>query len=212
MFWRRALLALTFGSGITALLFVTVGMTWLIGIAFLSPGIWLASLITLNGWASLLLMLLFNSLIYSVPSYLLTILLVSEGRAATRVLSISALITLVVVFVGWAGTREFEKQGWGICGNEEVSHSLSPDGARKVVVFVRDCGVLGGDGTEVLLVDRNRQLNHLDTGNVLVTDERDDVLVEWKSPTSIAVSYPKGARIMKNESNVGGISIQYEAH
>ena len=77
---------------------------------------------------------------------------------------------------------------------------------------MRDCGVLGGDGTEVLLVDRNRQLNHLDTGNVLVTDERDDVLVEWKSPTSIAVSYPKGARIMKNESNVGGISIQYEAH
>lgn len=102
-----------------------------------------------------------------------------------------------------------EKRGAGVCGNEEVSHSVSPDGTKIVIVFVRDCGVLGDESTEALLVDRNRQLNHLDTGNVFVTDERDDVTVEWQSPTKVRLSYPQSARIMKTQPKVGGVSIEY---
>src|SRR5690242_4438157 len=150
MFSKRALLALTFGAGITALLLATVGITWIVGIMLLSPGIWLASLIS-NSWVSLIPMFIANALIYALPSYLLTLLLLRPGRPTARIFAMSALATISIVFLGWIGTRELEKRGAGVCGNEEVSHSVSPDGTKIVIVFVRDCGVLGDESTEALL-------------------------------------------------------------
>lgn len=205
------MLALTFGAGFTALVFVTVGITWLIGIALLSPGIWLTSLIS-NGRFSLILMFIANTVIYSMPSYLLAIPLVRAEKSSARIFAVSVLCAVTIVLAAWMGTREFEKSGAGVCGNEEVSHSVSPDGTHKVIVFIRDCGVLGEDSTQVFLVDQNRELNHLDTGNVLVTDEWDNVAAQWQSPNSIRVAYPQAARIMRKEDKVGNVSIEYETH
>jgi hypothetical protein len=117
-----------------------LGSLGLIGIALLSPGIWLASLIS-NSWVSLVPMFLANTLIYALPSYLLTIPLLRPGQSAARVFTMAALATAAIVFLDWIGTRELEKSGAGLCGNEEVSHSASPDRTQTVIVFVRDCGV-----------------------------------------------------------------------
>ena len=209
MFARRALLAVIFGAGITATLMVSVGITWLLGILFLTPGIWIASSVP-NQWHAPLVMFVVNTLFYSLPSYLLAIALIRIGRPSSRVLAVSICGTIAIVLVSWAATREFERRGGGVCGNEEVSSRVSPGGAHKVIIFVRDCGAVGGSSTELLLVDHNRQLNHLDTGNLLITDEVDKVSAEWKSPTSLLVSYPRNARVMQNTSQVAGVSIEYE--
>lgn len=106
-----------------------------------------------------------------------------------------------------------------LCGNTLVDEVISPDGARKVVVFQRSCGATTDDTTQVSILPADSPLPD-DIGN-LVTADTDHgrappgpaggprLLVVWRGGSNLTVFHHPNARLFGAPSNLGSISIEY---
>jgi hypothetical protein len=107
------------------------------------------------------------------------------------------------------------------CRNTIIDRQLSPDGLRKAVVFVRDCGETTGFNTHVSLLRSAENLGD-EGGNTFVADKKKGqtkptywggpfVRVRWNSNETVLLSYDPNARVSKKENVVCETKVEYQA-
>jgi hypothetical protein len=96
------------------------------------------------------------------------------------------------------------------CSKNTIKQEIvSPDGARKIVIFVRDGGATTALGTQISILPRNSDLPNW-WGNTFMSEFSDPVTARWIDPKSVEISYEKGGRITRTEPLVEGISVSYQ--
>jgi hypothetical protein len=107
------------------------------------------------------------------------------------------------------------------CRNTIVDRQLSPDGLRKAVAFVRDCGETTGLNTHVSLLRSAEDLGD-EGGNTFIAEREEGrtkptywggpfVRVRWNSNDMISLSYDPNARVSKKENVICETKVEYQA-
>jgi hypothetical protein len=110
--------------------------------------------------------------------------------------------------------------GAGICGNEVVGESFSPNHRMKVTVFERDCGATTGFSTQASLLPADQKLA-VGAGNIFIADDRRGaapsgpgggprVTVRWISDAQVFLGHHPSVQIFKAETRHEGINVGYE--
>jgi hypothetical protein len=94
------------------------------------------------------------------------------------------------------------------CENEVTQSVLAPSGRLKAVVFNRGCGATVGFNTQVSIIEAGRDLPN-DGGNVLITDDKVDLSLQWTSDKALTIFGPLAGRAFKKESELPGVQISY---
>ncbi len=101
------------------------------------------------------------------------------------------------------------------CVNDVLSESLSPDGSKRAVLFLRDCGATTDFSWQVSILGSKETLPN-DPGNVIVLDSDHGAVhemkveVQWKGSDNLIVSYSDRARIFHQLTMMRGVRISYE--
>ena len=95
------------------------------------------------------------------------------------------------------------------CSNEIASSLVSPDGDHTAIVFNRNCGATTGFNTQLSVVASHAALPD-DGGNVLIADDTIELKVSWISASELSIRGLNGAKIFKQEKQVGGVAVSYE--
>lgn len=98
--------------------------------------------------------------------------------------------------------------GCGMCNNMIKKEIDSPDGLKKIVIFVRDCGATTAYSTQISILDKNARLPNC-FGNTFVSEFSDPVNATWVGLKQVEVTYHKGGRISFRISDVSGIAVKY---
>ncbi len=98
-----------------------------------------------------------------------------------------------------------------LCGNNAVGEYDSPDGRKKAIVFVSNCDATGP--TQVLLTPKPRDgevffLRLVPQGNTFVV-EGSDVEARWLGNDRLILTYHPGAKVLRQESRVLGVAVEY---
>lgn len=123
----------------------------------------------------------------------------SNGRLAA---------TLAALFLG----------GCGVCGNDVVKSTPSPDGRWSAVLFQRDCGATTGFSTQISVVRRGGE--PAGGGNIFVADDDHGAAptaawggpwadVKWSSPTTLTVFYDGRSRLFAKRERIVDVHISY---
>ena len=106
-----------------------------------------------------------------------------------------------------------------LCENRLLAEYPSPDGAQKIVVFVRNCGATTAYSTHASLVAANTR-SVSGGGNVFVADhnhgeapsgsgEGPELRVRWISSDTVELAHHAKARLFRSEQRVRGTNIRY---
>jgi len=100
------------------------------------------------------------------------------------------------------------------CANRVTNRVSSPDGARDAVVFTRDCGA-GTTGSVQVEIVASGAVPEDKPSSLFIIDHPVDtpgrVDARWASSARLVVTYPPGARVVKQEASRGDVSIVYSA-
>jgi hypothetical protein len=106
-----------------------------------------------------------------------------------------------------------------MCGDEDVGRFESPNHARAIRIFVRDCGATTTWATIVELRERRRLLPDK-SETVFVADRHGgapagpgygpEVRVRWLDDTAVVLAHHVGATVFRSEARVGRVGIRYE--
>jgi hypothetical protein len=95
------------------------------------------------------------------------------------------------------------------CRNLPLSETVSPDGARRAVAFVRDCGQRAPRSTQLSVLAASQPVG--DHGNLFVADlERSaDIEVQWADADVLEVRIGKVRRAYRADPGIGKIRVRY---
>jgi hypothetical protein len=107
------------------------------------------------------------------------------------------------------------------CRNTIIDRQLSPDGLRKAIVFVRDCGEATGFNTHVSLLRSAEDLGD-EGGNTFVAEREKGrtkptywggpfVRARWNSNNTVLLSYDPNAGVTKKENFICETKVEYQA-
>ena len=107
-----------------------------------------------------------------------------------------------------------------MCGNQPLAEARSPGGARKVIVFQRDCGATTGFSTQASVLPADGELPD-DGGNVFVADDDHGaapsgpgggpaVDAAWISENRLLIRQHPRARVFRAEPRIGDVEVLYE--
>lgn len=115
---------------------------------------------------------------------------------------IKRLATLLVLFslAGCLGTD---------CDNEPSAEVMSPDGAKKIVLFSRNCGATTGFNTQGTVLNWDDELPN-EPGSAFIID-KGSAKVTWVDDSKLLVVFESGARVFKKEPSDRGIGIEYQS-
>lgn len=105
-----------------------------------------------------------------------------------------------------------------LCDNETVASLNSPDGERRAILFMRECGATTDYTTQVSVVSSTWQFHGI--GNVFVADAYDRgarrgswggpwAEIQWTGPRQLLITYDKRARVFTRNDDVRGVHITY---
>jgi hypothetical protein len=105
------------------------------------------------------------------------------------------------------------------CENSPLRESLSPDGARKIVVFERSCGATTDFSTQASLLKSDQALPPL-AGNLYIADTNHgtalsgpgggpELEIRWKTPRSVILTSAAGARVFLARQRIEDIQVEY---
>ena len=125
----------------------------------------------------------------------------------------AALLIAIGVLLLWLAE-------WNMCGNSGLQEYVSPTGAHKVVVFVRNCGATTNFSTQASLLRAGSSLPN-DPGNLMILDDNhgaaglDDVArlrvkVNFLSETDVSIEYPRTARVFQLLAARDGVAVHYD--
>jgi hypothetical protein len=105
------------------------------------------------------------------------------------------------------------------CDNHVLQEEPDPSGKLKVVVFQRQCGVLGGTSTQVSVLPVSTT-HPLAGGNVFGADTNDGqapampsggpaIAVKWINEQELQIAYDPRVRVFQSEKTLGSVTITY---
>jgi hypothetical protein len=125
-----------------------------------------------------------------------------------------------VVIVMAVGTLlMFLGRGGGMCGNNILSESVSPDGKWKAVVFAVDCGATTTTkemnmGPRISILRADEPLSDADSGNVFGartdgTSKALSVQINWTGARELTINYPGVAAVAKQNTKYKEVTVKY---
>ena len=118
------------------------------------------------------------------------------------------VVLLLLLIVLWANLNSMITEN---CSNRIISEVPSPDGRLKAVIFQRKCGIDTPPSIQVSLLPTSEPLPNR-KGNLFVAEggvRRVGVTVVWKSPVAIDLSYTTDRSVLRNASNLMGVTVSY---
>jgi len=99
-----------------------------------------------------------------------------------------------------------------MCGNDLVKQKISPNGQRKAVVFLRNCGATSAYETNVSILGNNEALSDNDEGNTFsILDGAWFIDAKWEDDSTLhIVDELSKYRIYLQENNYQGVKVKYE--
>jgi hypothetical protein len=97
------------------------------------------------------------------------------------------LVVALVPAVSFAALRVLRAYA---CGDDQFEEIVSPDGARKVVMYRRDCGATTDCSRQVCVVSRRRFIPWR-PDPVFATDGDMTVVPKWEDPLHLTILYSK---------------------
>jgi hypothetical protein len=97
----------------------------------------------------------------------------------------------------------------GLCKVPVRSVTPSPDGKQSAVVFEVYCGPLPPDNTHVSIIAADRTFSWKHDPSFLVLGGSYALKVQWTDTTSLDVSVPAEATIIRQEPHAGIITVSY---
>ena len=140
--------------------------------------------------------------------------------ARRRWMRVVAVVVGVVGIMVVAAISLIARVHWKTeCENAFISESPSPDGARKIVVFERDCGATTGFSTQASLLKSDQSLPTA-AGNIYIADDNHGAVrsgpgggpplgIRWKSPRAVVLTGAAGARVFLAKEQVEDVQIEY---
>tara|TARA_R110000787_G_scaffold37656_1_gene95526 strand:- start:178 stop:564 length:387 start_codon:yes stop_codon:yes gene_type:complete len=105
------------------------------------------------------------------------------------------------------------------CQNTVLASFASPNGRASAVLFQRDCGATTGFSTQISVVRGDAQPSG--AGNAFVADDNHGAAeatngglwaeARWIDGSHLLVRYDAQSRIFKQEREIAGVQITYEA-
>jgi len=128
---------------------------------------------------------------------------------------IGAFVTLGVIgIIAW-----YRHTLASACGNQILAEIPSPDGARRVVVFERDCGATTGFSMQASLLRMGAALPN-EAGNLFVADAAHSAApagpgggpaleVVWANSHALVLRTHRKARVFKARKTLDGVDVAY---
>jgi hypothetical protein len=141
-----------------------------------------------------------------------------RSRRRLMRITVTALGALGLLAVGAFGF--ISRVHWEFdCENSPLRESLSPDGARKIVVFERSCGATTDFSTQASLLKSDRTLPS-GAGNLYIADTNHGTAlpgpgggpalkIRWKTPQSVILTSAAGARVFLARQRIEDVQIEY---
>ena len=95
-----------------------------------------------------------------------------------------------------------------MCKNTIKTEVTSPNGAKRILIFTRDCGATTVYSSQISILDKNANLPNW-FGNTFISEFSDPVSARWIDTKHVNISYTKGGKVSTANSSVDGISISY---
>jgi len=105
-----------------------------------------------------------------------------------KALLIFSNILLVIFIVGYLLIFALSQIFAGLCGNEVISETYSPNKKLKAVVFRRDCGATTGYSTHVSILNAWDKLSNDEAGNVFGQEDVIPTTITWQSNEALTVT------------------------
>ena len=94
------------------------------------------------------------------------------------------------------------------CDNEILTVSPSPDGARKAVVFMRNCGATTGFNTQVSIIPAHTPAPRGE-GNALVVDGWHTLHLHWRDNDELEIGDYGSARVFHQAGTAGDVHLHF---
>ena len=98
----------------------------------------------------------------------------------------------------------------GPCKNSPAIAIPSTDGSHSAWVFVRDCGATTAKSTQVSILEADDD-QPVRAGNAFIISGEAQVIATWRLPDRVDISFEESGEVIKQESEVAGIEITYNA-
>lgn len=107
----------------------------------------------------------------------------------------------------------------GMCANDVLKETISPDGKKRVIVFQRNCGATTGFSTQASVLSVSRSLPN-DGGNVFSADTNHgtapsgpgggpELEASWVSSNELVLEHHPQARVFKAEPSIGDTHVRF---
>jgi hypothetical protein len=130
------------------------------------------------------------------------------------------LIGSFIVMVMAVGTLlMFLGSGGGMCGNNILSESVSPDGKWRAVMFAVDCGATTtskelNSAPRISILRAGEPLSDADSGNIFGartdgTSKFLNVQANWTGAREVTVVFPADAAVVKQITKYQEVTVKY---
>ena len=134
-----------------------------------------------------------------------------ENRHFKRQPKVIILIFIAPIIIGIVAAIAYpifsEKFDLGLCSTDPIYSQVSPTAKMRVVGFYYDCGATTGYSTQVSILPVNEPIN--DSGNVLVTDGKNQIGLKWLSDKELLIEDTKELKVYKKLHKYNGVTIVY---
>lgn len=97
-----------------------------------------------------------------------------------------------------------------LCENSSQVEIPSPDAELAAWVFIRGCGATTSSSAHVSILPADSS-PPAEAGNTFIIEPILEVSVEWSGEHQVLISHSAGAEIFKQEYQVAGVTVSYEA-
>jgi hypothetical protein len=94
------------------------------------------------------------------------------------------------------------------CSNELITEIISPDGAKKIVLFSRNCGATTGFNCQATILDTANELPDK-VGTTFIIGHG-SAITSWIDNTKVLVILEPSVRLFKKEFVDHGVCIEYQ--
>jgi hypothetical protein len=125
------------------------------------------------------------------------------------VVSLAATIAALLAVWTYVDSVFDWEEAIGLCNVPVRSTTPDPKGKLVAVVFEVYCGPIPPFNTQLSLSPKDRAFSRKRNPAFLVLGGSYNLTVQWTGESSLAVSMPATAKVFKNETSVGPVTVNY---
>jgi hypothetical protein len=129
-----------------------------------------------------------------------------------RIWWIAIPVAAICTVIGVAALNiAYFMDGFGACKTVVRSSIPSPDGAKSIVIFGKECGATVGFNTQASIAPIGSPFSTEKSPAFFAISGEHVVIAKWLGDSTVEISsIPKGERVFKSEPRVGDIKIAYK--